>query len=511
MSSIGFLGKSVLFRFLGNQNIAKTLLLWIVFVSSLVTITLSGIQLYIDYKLEVGTINNRLDEIESSYKDIIEGSLWNVDLAQLNVQLEGIVRLPDIQAVTVEENQAVDGSIFISKGVSNGSAVLREYDLTHFDGKERFVIGSLLVEASLVGVYQRLLNKALTIMIVQGVKTFFVSFFILFIFYRLVTRHIIAMEQFLKGVNVRNSLSELKLSRESKDYDDELDHLVSAYNSMIVDLRQAYEDMHVVNNKLKEDIAARKSAEAKVKSLNEELESRVELRTAELEAANKELNAFCYSVSHDLRAPLRRVKGFGYNLKMEYGNKLGVRGVHYLARMESCTDEMNAMIDSFLTLAKSTNTELLIEEISLSDIVHRNLGNLKEKDPARNISIRVQPNVKAMCDARLIGLLLTNLLDNAWKYTAKKDGAEIIFSQKKLNGERIYVVEDNGAGFDMEYANNLFTPFTRLHKVSDFRGIGIGLATVKRVAARHGGRVWAESSVGKGAKFFFTLKAKNHA
>ena len=145
MSSIGFLGKSVLFRFLGNQNIAKTLLLWIVFVSSLVTITLSGIQLYIDYKLEVGTINNRLDEIESSYKDIIEGSLWNVDLAQLNVQLEGIVRLPDIQAVTVEENQAVDGSIFISKGVSNGSGVLREYDLTHFDGKERFVIGSLLV------------------------------------------------------------------------------------------------------------------------------------------------------------------------------------------------------------------------------------------------------------------------------------------------------------------------------------------------------------------------------
>jgi light-regulated signal transduction histidine kinase (bacteriophytochrome) len=106
---------------------------------------------------------------------------------------------------------------------------------------------------------------------------------------------------------------------------------------------------------------------------------------------------------------------------------------------------------------------------------------------------------------------VTNLLDNAWKYTAKKDGAEIIFSQKKLNGERIYVVEDNGAGFDMEYANNLFTPFTRLHKVSDFRGIGIGLATVKRVAARHGGRVWAESSVGKGAKFFFTLKAKNHA
>ena len=509
-SGLGF--KEMFFsEYLGKQGIAKTLLVWIVFVSSLITLSLSAIQLFIDYKVEVGTINTRLDEIESSYKGVVEASLWNVDKEQLDIQLEGIARLPDIQAVIVKETQNFDNAILLEKGESVGSSISRIYNLQYKDGDEAFFIGTLYVEASLSEVYQRLLNKAVTIMIVQGIKTFVVSFFILFLFYRLVTRHIIHMEHFLRNVNVRHSLSQLSLSRGDRKSDDELDHLVSAYNSMIVDLRQAYEDMHVVNNKLKEDIAARKSAEAKVKSLNEELESRVELRTAELEAANKELNAFCYSVSHDLRAPLRRVKGFGYNLKMEYGNKLGVRGVHYLARMESCTDEMNAMIDSFLTLAKSTNTELLIEEISLSDIVHRNLGNLKEKDPARNVSIRVQPNVKAMCDARLIGLLLTNLLDNAWKYTAKKDGAEIIFSQKKLNGERIYVVEDNGAGFDMEYANNLFTPFTRLHKVSDFRGIGIGLATVKRVAARHGGRVWAESSVGKGAKFFFTLKAKNHA
>lgn len=505
-NGLGF--KEVLSKYRKKQGIGKTLLIWIIFFSSLITLALSTAQLFIDYKVEIGTINNRLDEIESSYKDIIEGSLWNVDLAQLNIQLEGIVRLPDIQAVTVKESQAVNNAIFVSKGESGDSSVQRKYDLTHFDGKERFLIGSLLVEASLDGVYQRLLNKALTIMVVQGIKTFFVSFFILFLFYRLVTRHIIDMEQFLKSVNVRHSLSELSLSRENKGYDDELDHLVKAYNSMIGDLRQAYDDMRVVNNKLKEDIAARKSAEAKVKLLNEELETRVESRTAELEAANKELNAFCYSVSHDLRAPLRRVKGFGYNLKMEYSNKIGIRGVHYLARMESCTDEMNAMIDSFLTLAKSTNTELMIEDVSLSDIVNRNLDNLKEKDPGRSVAIRVQPNVTASCDARLVGLLLTNLLDNAWKYTAKQEGAEITFSQRKLEGQKIYVVSDNGAGFDMEFADNLFTPFTRLHKVSDFRGIGIGLATVKRVAARHGGRVWAESSVGKGAKFFFTLKAK---
>jgi light-regulated signal transduction histidine kinase (bacteriophytochrome) len=316
------------------------------------------------------------------------------------------------------------------------------------------------------------------------------------------------MEDFLRDVNVRHSFSELTLFRGEKGSDDELDHLVSAYNSMVGDLRQAYNDMRVVNDQLKKDIVARKSAEAKVKLLNEELESRVEVRTAELEAANKELNAFCYSVSHDLRAPLRRVNGFRHNINMEFADKLGTRGMHYLSRMESCTNEMNSMIDSFLILAKSTNTELVIEEVNLSAIVNRILVVLKERDKARVVKIRIQPNVKAICDARLVELLLNNLLDNAWKYSAKQEHVEIVFARKKLNGERFYVIEDNGAGFDMAYADNLFTPFTRLHKLSDFRGIGIGLATVKRVAARHGGRVWAESTVGKGAKFFFTLKGK---
>ncbi len=495
-------------RYLGRQGIGKTLLLWIIFFSSLITLSLSAIQLLIDYKVEIGTINNRLDEIESSYKSVVEASLWNVDRDQLNIQLEGIVRLPDIQAVYVEETINVGSAISLKKGESKGSSVKRDYELVHYDGEEAFVIGHLYVEASLTAVYQRLLNKALTIMVVQGIKTFFVSFFILFVFYRLVTRHIIDMEQFLKNVDVRYSLDEIKLARKPSESDDELDHLVVAYNSMIADLRRAYNDMRVVNEQLKKDIAARKTAEAKVKLLNEELEARVQVRTAELEAANKELNTFCYSVSHDLRAPLRRINGFRHNVDMEFGSKLGVRGKHYLSRMESCTNEMNAMIDSFLTLAKSTNTELVIEEVNLSATVERMLTLHQEKDPNRKVRMKIQANVRADCDIRLVELLLNNLLDNAWKYSSKKEGAMISFSHKKVRGERIFIIEDNGAGFNMDYAENLFTPFTRLHKVSDFRGIGIGLATVKRVAARHGGRVWAESEVGKGAKFFFTLKAK---
>lgn len=492
----------------GSKGIGKTLLLSILFFSTLITIVLSSVQLYIDYKLELDTMNTRLNEIDNSYKKSIEASLWNVDYDQLRIQLEGIKQLPDIQMVRVSESQNVETPIFIQKGESVGSNVEREYSLNHFDGKEKFVIGTLYVEASLSAIYQRLIKKALTILLVQGIKTFLVSFFILFVFYRLVTRHIVDMEAFLKNVNLRNSFAPLSLSRKPKAVSDELDHLVNAYNSMVKDLRVAYDDVKVVNKQLKKDIAARKKAEAEVKLLNEELEDRVQSRTAELEAANKELNAFCYSVSHDLRAPLRRVDGFRRNLTVECSDKLDQRGVHYLLRMEACTREMNAMIDSFLILAKSTNTELLMEKINLTEVVTRVFDRLQEKDPEREVSFYAQRNIKANGDGRLIELLISNLIDNAWKYTAKTESASIRFYQEKRDGEQVFIIEDNGVGFNMEFAQHLFAPFTRLHKVSDFQGIGIGLATVKRVTARHGGRVWVESSVDNGAKFFFTLKAK---
>jgi signal transduction histidine kinase len=492
--------------FSGRDSIGKMLLLSILFFSSLITILLTGAQLFIDYKLELNDLNSRFNEIERSYKNSIEASLWDVDRDQLDIQLEGIKRLPDIEAVSVIESQDVESAIFIVKGKSTGISVKKIYDLKHSDGKETFSIGTLEVESSLTAVYQRLLNKALSIMLIQGIKTFFVSFFILYVFYRLVTRHIINIEQFLRNVNLRDSFSALELSRKSSKKSDELDHLVSAYNSMIIDLRHSYDDIRTVNEQLKRDIVARKQAQAEVKLLNDELESRVVLRTAELEAANKELNSFCYSVSHDLRAPLRRVEGFRRNFTEEFASKLDPQGVHYLSRMEACTSEMNAMIDSFLILSKSTNAELLIEDVSLSDVANSISNRLRERDGGREVKVTIQKNIVAPCDARLVELLLTNLLDNAWKYSSKTPESAISFYRRKKKGEYIYIVEDNGAGFNMVFADNLFSPFTRLHKLSDFQGVGIGLATVKRVAARHGGRVWAESVVGEGAKFYFTLR-----
>lgn len=488
-----------------RYSIGKTLLLSILFFSSLITVLLTGAQLFIDYKIELKDLNSRFNEIERSYKNSIEASLWDVDRDQLNIQLEGIKQLPDIELVSVKESQDVESAIFIVKGESTGLSVKKVYDLKHFDGDETFSIGSLAVESSLTAVYQRLFNKALTIMLVQGIKTFFVSFFILYVFYRLVTRHIISIEQFLRNINMRESFSSLELSRKPNIKSDELDHLVSAYNSMIIDLRRSYDDIRTVNKQLKKDIVARKQAQAEVKLLNDELENRVLLRTAELEAANKELNSFCYSVSHDLRAPLRRVEGFRRTFSEEFSSRLDPQGMHYLSRMEACTSEMNAMIDSFLVLSKSTSAELNIEDVNLSEVANRVIHQLVESDGSRNVAVTIQKNIVIPCDARLVELLLTNLLDNAWKYSSKNSEAAISFYRRKKKGEYIYIVEDNGAGFNMEFADNLFSPFTRLHKLSDFQGVGIGLATVKRVVARHGGRVWAESAVGEGAKFHFTL------
>ena len=498
---------SVIEKLSKRQSIGKVLLVWIVLFSSLMTVVLSGIQLYIDYQVELDTIETRLHEIENSYKGSIEASLWNVDVRQLEIQLEGIKRLPDVQSVIIEEKQNIGSAIFLQKGNSGGQVIERQYDLIHVDGADTIHIGTLYIEVSLKAVYRRLVQKALTIMLVQGVKTFFVSLFILYLFYRLVTRHIIFIEHFLNHVDLRNPFRRLVLRRTDKKEHDELDKLVESYNAMSVNLRDAYDEVKNVNHELEQDIVARKKAEAEVKLLNEELEDRVEQRTAELQAANNELNSFCYSVSHDLRAPIRRVEGFRRNFMASYGGQIDEQGQHYLQRMEAGIVEMNEMIDSFLKLSKSTSFELKMAEVNLSHIALRVISKLHERDQHRHVTVDIQPDVYTDCDSRLMELLLTNLLDNAWKYTSHTHEPYISFYVQSGEQEPVFVIEDNGVGFDMDFAKNLFAPFTRLHPGEEFQGTGIGLATVKRIVSRHGGSVWAESAVDRGSKFFFTLKS----
>ncbi len=256
------------------------------------------------------------------------------------------------------------------------------------------------------------------------------------------------------------------------------------------------------------DITARKLAEAKACILKEELEQRVKERTIELEAVNKELEAFAYSVSHDFRTPLRALDGFSEYLVDSYTDQLDEKGKHYLKRIRKAALYMSDLIDDLLKLSRVTRSDLNKECVDLSHIAADVLAALQESEPERQVEAIIAPNLTIIGDPHLMRLMLENILANAWKFSAREQQAIIEVGQTKINEEKAFFVRDNGVGFCMTYVNKLFGAFQRLHGSDEFPGTGIGLATVQRIINRHGGRIWAESEVGKGASFFFTLGMK---
>lgn len=233
-----------------------------------------------------------------------------------------------------------------------------------------------------------------------------------------------------------------------------------------------------------------------------QLEQRVKDRTNELEVANNELEAFSYSVAHDLRAPLRAISGFSGIVADKYAAKLEEQGADYLARIKAQAGKMSTLIDDLLKLSRLSRAALNRSPVNLTRIATNILETLRSSSPARNVTFKVQENLEASADPALIAVVLENLLSNAWKYSSKKEAAVIEFGR---DPEGKYFVRDNGAGFDMKMADRLFAPFQRLHTDAEFPGHGVGLATVQRIILRHGGRIWAESAVDKGTTFFFTL------
>ena len=250
------------------------------------------------------------------------------------------------------------------------------------------------------------------------------------------------------------------------------------------------------------DISERKRAEEQIRKLNDDLNQ----RASQLEATNKELEAFSYSVSHDLRAPLRTIDGFSQAVLEDYGDQLSDEGRNYLMRIRTAAQRMAQLIDDLLNLSRLTRAPLNPEPTNLSKIAQHILQELQRTEPNRIVDCSVTPNITADCDPRLMKVVLENLLNNAWKFTSKQELANIEFGiTEDPEQGKVYYVRDNGAGFDMAYVNKLFGAFQRLHTSTEFSGIGIGLAIVQRIISRHGGRVWAEGSVDKGAAFYFTL------
>ncbi len=249
----------------------------------------------------------------------------------------------------------------------------------------------------------------------------------------------------------------------------------------------------------------RREAEIALVKLNAELEGRVAARTSDLQALNHELDAFAYSVSHDLRAPLRNIDGFSQALLEDYSEGLDPQACHYLERIRSGTQRMGTLIDDLLTLSRTTRMVFKTHSVNLSSIATEILAGLQTAEPERLMEIHITPDLRVQGDPSALVIVLQNLLANAWKYTGKTDQARIELGIRTINGEAAYFVSDNGVGFDMAHAGRLFSPFERLLPADEFPGSGIGLATVERLIHRHGGRIWAEAEVDKGACFYFTM------
>ena len=264
----------------------------------------------------------------------------------------------------------------------------------------------------------------------------------------------------------------------------ELTTLVDAFNEMLAQIQER-------------DGALQKA--------HDELEQRVQIRTRELEAANGELEAFCYSVSHDLRAPLRGIDGFSLALLEDYGDQFDAVGRDYLERVRAAARRMAALIDDLLSLSRITRADIRRGPIDLSQLSRAVVAELCRAEPERNVAVVIAPDLRAEGDSPLIRTVLENLIGNAWKFTSKRQDARIEVGRAEINETSTFFVRDNGAGFDQAYTDRLFGAFQRLHAATEFPGTGIGLASVLRIIHRHGGRIWAEGEINRGATFYFSL------
>jgi signal transduction histidine kinase len=365
---------------------------------------------------------------------------------------------------------------------------------------DREILGTVYLRAD-YELYDRLLGY-LGIAAVVGVVAMLVAYFLSRTLQTVVTRPLLAITDVAREVTEKRnfSLRAEKLSR------DEIGMLAESFNTMLAEMENATRDLEASNREFAREASERRRAEEEVLRLNAELEQRVRERTAQLEYINGELEAFCYSVSHDLRAPLRAIDGFSQALIQDFPADIPEEGKRYLSRIRSATQRMGQLIEDLLNLSRVSRVELQRREVDVSDIARSVANELQHREPGRSVEVPIWEGMRANADPRLLRAAFENLIGNAWKFTSKTERPHIEVGHLRDGGRTVFFVRDNGAGFDMAYADKLFGAFQRLHSGNDYPGTGIGLATVQRIMHRHGGRIWADAQPGRGAVFYFSLE-----
>lgn len=359
--------------------------------------------------------------------------------------------------------------------IENGLMTLqREIDI---DGKR---VATIYIRSDMKDLHRRFIRNLLIAGIVLA-ASLFAALSISSFFRRAVAQPIIDLSNVARSVSKDKTYS---IRAASTTGPTEVSILIDAFNEMLGQIQHNESDLRIVHN---------------------QLEQRVAERTAELAAANKELEAFSYSVSHDLRAPLRSIDGFSQALLEDYAGQLDSTATGYLKRVRKATLHMSQLIDDLLNLARLTRTEMRREIVNLTALAEVVAEGLQKEEPDRQVEFVIAPGLNAKADEPLLRIVMVNLLGNAWKYSSAHSRSRIEFGTTPHKGRQAYFVRDDGAGFDQRYADRLFGAFQRLHATNEFPGTGIGLATVHRIISRHGGQVWAEGAIEKGATFYFTL------
>jgi len=595
--------------FLSKNSISQKLIVSVILFSSFITFITSAIQLYENFDKEVNIIESRLEDIFKFYTQSVTTTLWTANYEDLKTSIEGIINIPNVVYVDV----VVDGENISSFGKKLTIRVINlKKEITYEYRGEKLNLGVLRIQASLESAYQNVLDQIVRILVSNGIKTFLVAFFILYIFNYLVTQHLQQIANFTHNLDYKKLDKTLNLNRKKATSPDELDEVVTAITTLQSNIlshinqiqlseakvllllnstaeaiygidtfgvctfinsscltmlgyknesellgRNMHEVIHYQHSDGSEyhvknchiykayltgvsshqddevlwrkdgssffveywshpifqgdeitgavvtfiDISERIAVDKELKSHREHLSELVIERTTDLENSNKALEAFSYSVSHDLRTPLRAIYGFCQLLIEDHGDSFNDNAQSYFNRITKAVKNMSALIDDLLSLASVSQLELNKVEVNIKKVIERIFDKLQDEFPDRQVDISI--NVATMmCDKNLITIAWENLIRNAWKYTSKKQNAKIEIG---IDENNTISIKDNGIGFDMKFVDKIFLPFQRLHKQEEFEGTGIGLATVYRIVSRHGGTIWAESIPEVGTTIFLNI------